>query len=220
MEEFKKIIVVADNATLGQLPFLAQSMGFVTEVVKDEQQLALVDTCGALIAISVQNMRLDKYTMPIVVKRSLQIAPVFLYGADEQQVDHQVALISGIRGIISQDKQLDQVLHAIKILMQGELYYAREQLSKLVDSMLKFKRSEDSAQSNSANLMQLTRQEKRIIELVGEGARNKEIASHLNISAHTVKAHLSSIFRKTQSRNRVELLRWAQQFQLSTTAII
>lgn len=220
MEEFKKLIVVAENAVLGQMPFLAQSMGFTTEIVKDEQQLAQVDTSGALIAISVQRMRLDKYTMPIVVKRSLQIAPVFLYGADEKLVDQQVALISGIRGIISQDKQLDQVLHAIKILMQGELYYAREQLSKLVDSMLKFKRSEDSTQTQSTNLMQLTRQEKRIIELVGEGARNKEIASHLNISAHTVKAHLSSIFRKTQSRNRVELLRWAQQFQLSTAAML
>ena len=43
----------------------------------------------------------------------------------------------------------------------------------------------------------LTRQEKKIIQLVAEGARNKEIADNLNISAHTVKAHLSAIFRKT-----------------------
>lgn len=219
MEEFKKLIVVAESATVGQLPFLAQSMGFITEVIRDEQQLALLDTEGALVAISIQGMRLDKYTMPIVVKHALQFAPVFLYRVDEHIVDQQVALISGIRGVIGADKQLDQVLHALKILMQGELYYGREQLSKLLDKMLKFKRQANEDVPSSC-LMQLTRQEKRIIELVGEGARNKEIATHLNISAHTVKAHLSSIFRKTQSRNRVELLRWAQQFQFASQAVI
>lgn len=221
MEEFKKLIVVAESATVGQLPFLAQSMGYITEVVRDEQQLEMVNTDGALVAVSVQGMRLDKYTMPIVVKHALQFAPVFLYRVDEHIVDQQVALISGIRGVIGADKQLDQVLHALKILMQGELYYGREQLSKLLDKMLRLKRqatTDDMSQAPS--LMQLTRQEKRIIELVGEGARNKEIATHLNISAHTVKAHLSSIFRKTQSRNRVELLRWAQQFQLSAPTMI
>ena len=51
------------------------------------------------------------------------------------------------------------------------------------------------------------------IQLVSSGARNKEIANKLSISEHTVKAHISSIFRKTQARNRVELLRWAQSFQ-------
>ncbi|MCH1917917.1 LuxR C-terminal-related transcriptional regulator [Shewanella sp. A3A] len=220
MEEFKKLIVVAESATVGQLPFLAQSMGFMTEVIRDDQQLALLDTAGTLVAISIQGMRLDKYTMPIVVKHALQFAPVFLYRADEQMVDQQVALISGIRGVISADKQLDQVLHALKILMQGELYYGREQLSILLDKMLKFKRQANDDSASAPCLLQLTRQEKRIIELVGEGARNKEIATHLNISAHTVKAHLSSIFRKTQSRNRVELLRWAQQFHAAVDTVI
>jgi DNA-binding NarL/FixJ family response regulator len=64
-----------------------------------------------------------------------------------------------------------------------------------------------------AILQRLTNRERTIIQLVSSGARNKEIAQRLCISEHTVKAHISSIFRKTESRNRVELLRWAQTYQ-------
>ena len=66
---------------------------------------------------------------------------------------------------------------------------------------------------NLAVIQTLTKRERTIIQMVSSGARNKEVAFRLCISEHTVKAHLSSIFRKTQSRNRVELLRWAQLYQ-------
>ena len=84
-------------------------------------------------------------------------------------------------------------------------------MSELVDHFLQQKRQVLGDTSGITDSALLTKQEKRIIQLVAEGARNKEIAENLNISAHTVKAHLSSIFRKTQVRNRVELLRWVQQ---------
>ena len=47
--------------------------------------------------------------------------------------------------------------------------------------------------------------------LIAEGARNKEIAEQLQISANTVKVHVSAIFKKTHSRNRTELVRWLQE---------
>ena len=95
--------------------------------------------------------------------------------------------------------------------MDGQLYYARPVMSEIVDQLLSQKAGTAQEQLLLSDNNLLTRQEKRIIQLVAEGARNKEIALTLNISAHTVKAHMSAIFRKTQSRNRVELLRWAQQ---------
>ena len=46
---------------------------------------------------------------------------------------------------------------------------------------------------------------REIIELIGEGRTNQEIAVKLFISVATVKDHNSNIFKKTGVRNRVEL---------------
>ena len=65
-----------------------------------------------------------------------------------------------------------------------------------------------SASSDSLN-MALSSREIEIIELVAEGLTNQEIADRLTISKRTVDNHVSNVFTKTGSKNRVALLNWA-----------
>ena len=62
--------------------------------------------------------------------------------------------------------------------------------------------------SNSAH-MTLSAREMEIIELVADGLTNQEIAGRLTISKRTVDNHVSNMFTKTGSKNRVALLNWA-----------
>ncbi len=62
--------------------------------------------------------------------------------------------------------------------------------------------------SNSAH-MSLSPREMEIIELVADGLTNQEIAQKLTISKRTVDNHVSNMFTKTGSKNRVALLNWA-----------
>lgn len=55
----------------------------------------------------------------------------------------------------------------------------------------------------------LSGRELEIIELVAEGLTNQEIAERLTISKRTVDNHVSNVFTKTGSKNRVALLNWA-----------
>ena len=55
----------------------------------------------------------------------------------------------------------------------------------------------------------LTAREKEVLEYVIDGLHNKEIAQKLGISAHTVKAHVSSILNKSGVKNRVLLVKTA-----------
>ena len=55
----------------------------------------------------------------------------------------------------------------------------------------------------------LSAREMEIIELVADGLTNQEIAEKLTISKRTVDNHVSNMFTKTGSKNRVALLNWA-----------
>jgi DNA-binding CsgD family transcriptional regulator len=55
----------------------------------------------------------------------------------------------------------------------------------------------------------LTRREVEILRLIAQGARNKEIASELVVSVHTVERHLANIYAKIDARNRSEATAYA-----------
>jgi DNA-binding CsgD family transcriptional regulator len=58
----------------------------------------------------------------------------------------------------------------------------------------------------------LSERELQVIELVAAGMSNQDIASELEISKRTVDNHISNILNKTDTDNRVSLVRWALQW--------
>lgn len=65
-----------------------------------------------------------------------------------------------------------------------------------------------------ATLMQrLTARETEVMSLVAEGITNTQIAAHLYISISTVKAHISSICKKLELTNRVQIILYAQKLR-------
>ena len=53
----------------------------------------------------------------------------------------------------------------------------------------------------------LTPRELEVLEALAQGLPNRAIASHLAISEHTVKFHVSSIFSKLGAQNRTDAVR-------------
>lgn len=56
-----------------------------------------------------------------------------------------------------------------------------------------------------------TRREDELLELLGKGLRNRELAQVLGISEDTVKTHLKSLFRKLDVSDRAEAVREAMR---------
>ena len=220
MDKFNRLIVLTEQDTLHNLTLLAQSVGIKTEQrSKAEMLYSASHKAGSLLACPYTNSDFNKKGSSAELHYLLQKSSLFFFQAERALIEPIQALQAGIRGVIYRDEQLDRVLTALKTMMDGQLYYARPVMSELVDQLLQQKASSGQSALLLNDNTLLTKQEKRIIQLVADGARNKEIADKLNISAHTVKAHLSSIFRKTQARNRVELLRWLQQPQRHEPAV-
>ncbi|MEG3836986.1 MULTISPECIES: response regulator transcription factor [unclassified Microcoleus] len=74
--------------------------------------------------------------------------------------------------------------------------------------------SSASRASPSQNAPTLTQRERQVLDLLTEGLSNIQIGSTLHLSPRTVEKHVSSLFRKTDSNNRAELVRFAMEHHL------
>lgn len=140
---------------------------------------------------------------------------VIFFNADETNTCESSALLSGVRGIFYQEDRADIILKGLESIMNREPWFKRSTMNKAVTDLLKLKQQSQSKLIDtipSIDLPQLTKREQTIVHLVSSGAQNKEIAEQLHISPNTVKTHIYSLFRKTSSRNRIELITWSQQF--------
>ena len=61
----------------------------------------------------------------------------------------------------------------------------------------------------------LSPREREVLELIGAGATNREIAERLFLSPHTIKDHTTALYRKLGVRNRAEAARKAEQLGLT-----
>ena len=144
---------------------------------------------------------------------------VVLFNISHDNLDEKYCLMSGIDGIFYSEDRPDIVLKGIESIKDNGLWYKRDTMGRALATFLNTLRQKnnvstcqsESAQNTAMNAT-LTKREQMIIKLVSKGAKNKEIADQLHISPNTVKTHIYSIFRKTSSRNRIELMAWSQQF--------
>jgi DNA-binding NarL/FixJ family response regulator len=57
----------------------------------------------------------------------------------------------------------------------------------------------------------MTRREREVIALIGEGLSNKEIAGRLNIAVHTVKSHMHNVLEKLALHSRLQIAAYAHR---------
>ena len=109
------------------------------------------------------------------------------------------ALRSGARAILSSEATSAEILAAIEAVSLGLVVLP----GAASDAVL----SEAPAKTHSqppGDGQKLTPREMEILEMIAEGLGNKEIAWRLDISEHTVKFHIGSIFTKLGAQSRTE----------------
>ena len=109
------------------------------------------------------------------------------------------ALDAGASGYILKDSDPDEVVKAVLAAWRGEAPLAPRAARAVLGARGRA-RAED----------QLTGREQEVLDLVGEGLANKQIARRLGISEKTVKAHLTSIFQRIGVDSRTEAALWAR----------
>ncbi len=105
----------------------------------------------------------------------------------------------GAEGYLSKNSDTEELYLAIETVHQGDQFLGKDVQKILLQNAL----DEDPANKR------LTARELEIIELISRGLTSLEIAKQLHLNVKTIESHRRNIFRKTNVKNSIELIRIA-----------
>ncbi|MGB0898766.1 MAG: response regulator transcription factor [Psychrobium sp.] len=208
------IVSTVSDSALSKLTLILQTLDLKIVSTQVDQVNQLPD---GIVLLDSRNLDIDQHGIPKQINDVSRKHQLALINVPKDSVNEYICVQMGIKAAFYTDIETDQLLKGLRCLMNGEWWFSRKVLSQTLASL--FESMPNSMQPPLTPTQplaeSLTKREKTIIKLVCQGAKNQEVADSLNISPHTVKTHLYSIFRKTECRNRVELLNWAKQHTLA-----
>jgi len=117
------------------------------------------------------------------------------------------AFRSGAQGLFWQSKHPFRLLcKCVQAVHQGQIWISSEHLRFLIDAVTQVPALR-VINADGAHL--LTPREEQVVALAADGLSNREIASELRLSEHTIKKYLFRIFEKVGVSSRVELVLYA-----------
>lgn len=132
------------------------------------------------------------------VKRIRKQSPstlILVFGLYLDLAAARTALRAGARGYIYAGMQPDQILRALKVAKEGQIVAPRQLLEYLITN------------EEVTDLGILSKRQREILELVGEGLTNAQIAKRLFLTESTIKQHLRAAYKTLGVSNRTEASR-------------
>jgi DNA-binding NarL/FixJ family response regulator len=157
-----------------------------------------------VVLMDIRMAQMDGITATAALRRldpQPQVIVLTTFQADEQVMS---ALRAGASGFLVKDTPPAQIINAVRVVAAGDAIISpsvtRTLLSHFGDSQVSERR-----RAAAQRLAALTDREREVAAAIGSGASNAEIARSLYLSEATVKAHVSRLFSKLDSTNRVQI---------------
>ena len=131
--------------------------------------------------------------------------PVVVLSAADDPAQMRKALDVGASGFISKSGNAEVMLSALRLILAGGIYVPPDMLKPRPDTDPRAQ--EIVAESSGATGPQtpvLTARQRQVLEKLGQGKSNKQIARELDLSENTVKIHVTGILRALGVDNRTQ----------------
>ncbi len=139
---------------------------------------------------------LNGFSLLGVMAKRFPDVPTIVVSALDDPVSVRRALKAGASGFVSKSSSGDELRRAVRLVLDGGVYTPEVA-------------PQGSWHRPGAPLSErfgLTAAQSRVVELLGQGKTNREIAHLLSLSEGTVKVHMSAIFRALNVKNRSQAL--------------
>ncbi len=170
-----------------------------------------------LVLMDLRMPKMDGFEATREIKRELPSTIVLVLTAFEETDYLLEALKAGASGYVLKYMSPQQIVGAIRRVLEGECplnqEVAMQLLTRLIEEMEQKKRPSPKPSLSAP----LSPREVEVLELLVRGQRNQQIAGDLSISMSTVKNHVHSIIGKLGVSDRVQAAIVAIEHDLVST---
>lgn len=195
-----KILVVDDHA------LVREGLRQVLRGLDDAVEVIPASTCAEAFSRAEENNDLDlvllDYHLPdktgldalvIFGRHHPELPVIMLSGSANHHIMRKV-LSAGAAGFVTKSSHSDELLQAIKIVLNGDIYVPAELTSQ----------NAPAGSDAHTEKTSLTQRQELVLRGLLDGRSNREIGELLNVSDETVKTHVAAILRHFSVQNRTQ----------------
>jgi DNA-binding NarL/FixJ family response regulator len=153
----------------------------------------------------------DSLSLTTTLHIEVPAARVIVMGLLPLEEDVASYVRAGASGFIMKDALSEDFFATIRAVAGGT-----EVLPQMLTNSLFSQVARTAARGSKTRVMEavrLTNRERQVIDLLGEGLSNKEIAARLHIAIHTVKSHVHNILEKLALHSCLEVADFTHQWE-------
>ena len=203
----KKIVkvLIADDQTLfreGIKDVLTGEkwISVVGEAADGEEAVTLAKKLKPdVVLMDIKLPKMDGITATKNIKKAEPNINILMLSSFEDEAHVMEAIQAGANGYLSKMLPASELVNSIKTFTTEGLMIPQQLMGKLLQGLRKMG---DNSTAPSQNV--LTKTEIKVLDLLGRGMSNKELAIELGCQVKTIKNHLNNAFHKLDVSSRTE----------------
>jgi two-component system response regulator NreC len=117
------------------------------------------------------------------------------------------ALKAGAKGYLLKDSEETDLIHAIRAVCDGKAFFSPAISKLMMDDYMR----QLAQQGGEDSYELLTNREREVLQMLAEGKTNKDVATALFLSPHTVESHRKAILQKLNLHSLAEMMLYAMR---------
>jgi two-component system response regulator DevR len=198
-----RLVREALTALLGALPDLrvmASSTADPVFLAEAKPHVVLLD-----VGLSDQ----DSLRVAAAIRKEVPDARIIVMDLIPDNEDVVEFVNAGVCGFVLKDATFEEFVATIRSVAAGEKVLPARMTESLFSRIAK--EADGRGREYVLEDVRMTRREREVIDLIGEGLSNKEIAQRLNIATHTVKSHVRNVMEKLALHTRLQIAAYSHR---------
>ena len=151
-----------------------------------------------VILMDIKLPKMDGIAATRLIKKAVPEINILMLSSFEDEAHVMDAVQAGANGYLSKMLPASELVNSIRTFTTEGLMIPQQMMGKLLQGLRRM------GEPNAPTQAMLTKTEIKVLDMLGSGLSNKELAMELNCSVKTIKNHLNSAFHKLGVTSRTE----------------